>query len=246
MKHCSVCKKKISGRNRKTCGLDKCRKLRLKWLKERWRNKGKYISYYRTKKCNICGEEFIPHSGFQRTCFSVHCKRILQKQNKRKHAPKWTKEQVKWKKHCQRLKKKWGSNFRVQYQKEIRMKNIEYICQRERVWRHNNRELHQRRKSNLTIGTIRRVYEDNIKRYGTMTCEYCKRPIKLGKDQLEHKIPISREGTNDYENLCVSCERCNFRKRNKTVEEYENYLRRKKMGHFSPSFKIGNIPLSLS
>ena len=39
---------------------------------------------------------------------------------------------------------------------------------------------------NLTIERIQMVYEDNIKKYGTLTCYLCERPIEFKKDCLEH------------------------------------------------------------
>lgn len=85
----------------------------------------------------------------------------------------------------------------------------------------------------LTIHTIKLVYEDNIKKYGTLTCYLCRKPIdmqlkffnKLTSEHLEHKIPLSRGGKNDYENLGIACCKCNVRKRNKTVSEYKKYLK---------------------
>ena len=85
---------------------------------------------------------------------------------------------------------------------------------------------HQKRKAlikgggKLTIKTIQLVYEDNIKKYGTLTCYLCEKAIPFGKDHLEHKTPLSRGGTNEYNNLGVACQKCNWSKNNKTVEEY--------------------------
>jgi len=79
----------------------------------------------------------------------------------------------------------------------------------------------------LSIKTIQLVYEDNIKKHGTLTCIYCEKPIQFGKDTLEHKIPLSRGGTNLYENLAVACFRCNAQKKSKTPEEYFIWLKGK-------------------
>lgn len=76
----------------------------------------------------------------------------------------------------------------------------------------------------LTKHTIQLVYEDNIKKYGTLTCYICTIPIEFGNDALEHRIPLSRGGTNDYSNLSISCRRCNHLKHNHTVEEYFNKI----------------------
>ena len=67
--------------------------------------------------------------------------------------------------------------------------------------------------------TVQAVYEDNIKKYGTLTCELCFNPIILGDDSLEHKTPICRGGTNDYSNLAITHLKCNLRKGKKTMPE---------------------------
>ena len=78
----------------------------------------------------------------------------------------------------------------------------------------------ERSNTPLTIKTIQLVYEDNIKKYGTLTCYLCLGPIEFCKDNLEHKTPLSRGGTNEYNNLRVACNKCNLRKGQKTEEEY--------------------------
>ena len=116
------------------------------------------------------------------------------------------------------------------YGKKHRKKKREYM----RKYRNLNSERYKiynqirySRKKNggvLTIQTIQRVYEDNIKKYGTLTCEYDRKPIQFGQDSLDHKIPLSRSGSNDYENLCVACRKCNREKHNKTDKEFKKLL----------------------
>jgi len=72
----------------------------------------------------------------------------------------------------------------------------------------------------LTIAVIQEVYQENIKYYGTLTCYLCLKPIEFGQDCLEHKIPLSRSGTNQKENLAIAHRSCNAKKYNKTEEEY--------------------------
>lgn len=72
----------------------------------------------------------------------------------------------------------------------------------------------------LSIKTVQLVYEANIKKFGSLTCYLCLKPIEFGKDNLEHKVPIIRGGTNDYENLAVAHQLCNFKKSTKTDIEY--------------------------
>lgn len=80
--------------------------------------------------------------------------------------------------------------------------------------------LYRTKTKDLSIRIIQLIYEDNIKQYGTLTCYLCFNPVPFGKDQLEHKIPISRNGTNEYNNLAIVCDKCNQKKHNKTEEEY--------------------------
>lgn len=76
----------------------------------------------------------------------------------------------------------------------------------------------------LAIKTIKLIYQNNIKRFATLTCYLCLTPISFENSHLEHKIPLSRGGTNVYENLEVSCQHCNHAKGNKTTEEYINWV----------------------
>ena len=99
-----------------------------------------------------------------------------------------------------------------EYKKEYRNKNrLAY-----RAYWHNRRS----NERGLTKKILQIVYEDNIKQYGTLTCCLCLKPIEFGQDSLEHKIPLSRGGTNAKENLAIAHKSCNFKKHPKTVEEY--------------------------
>ena len=90
-----------------------------------------------------------------------------------------------------------------------------------KVYKHNRGLL----TKGLTLQIIQQVYEDNIHKYNTLTCELCFKPIEFGQDSLEHFIPLSRGGSNESSNLGVahgnnSVEKCNTKKGNKTIEEY--------------------------
>jgi len=105
----------------------------------------------------------------------------------------------------------------------------------------NNRRNVQR-NSVLTTEIVQQVYENNIKKFGTLTCELCFKTIKFGQDNLEHLIPLARhkefpgKDLNSLDNLGVahgikSIEKCNNYKHKKTLEEwfqlYPEYLQRK-------------------
>jgi len=52
------------------------------------------------------------------------------------------------------------------------------------------------------------------------SCYYCGRDLNLSGFHEEHRVPLSRGGTNDSHNLCLSCPSCNLRKGTKTEEEF--------------------------
>lgn len=73
----------------------------------------------------------------------------------------------------------------------------------------------------LLARTVQIVYEDNIKKHGTLTCCLCLNPIEFGKDSLEHIVPKQLGGTNEYSNLAVACFSCNVKKSNRTYEDFK-------------------------
>lgn len=66
----------------------------------------------------------------------------------------------------------------------------------------------------ITIEIINAVMD----KYG-YRCAYCGCDCST-KYEIDHKIPLSRNGTNDFSNLALSCPHCNRSKRNKTDDEY--------------------------
>ena len=50
-------------------------------------------------------------------------------------------------------------------------------------------------------------------------CAYCETPL-FGRYHIDHMIPLSRGGRNDWTNLAISCPECNFRKNARTAEEF--------------------------
>lgn len=103
----------------------------------------------------------------------------------------------------------------------------ERIIKRTYEWRKKNplayKAMQHRRRllqRDLKVETVQLVYEDNIKKYGTLTCYLCLSKIEFGQDALEHKTPLSRGGSNSRDNLDIAHRVCNSRKRNKTEEEY--------------------------
>lgn len=86
-----------------------------------------------------------------------------------------------------------------------------------------NRNRHRARRQGIAseqpIGATKELYAQQGGR-----CYYCNIEFDRFLDDayhLEHKIPLSRGGTNDRENLVLSCGSCNSQKHTKTPEEWK-------------------------
>jgi CRISPR/Cas system Type II protein with McrA/HNH and RuvC-like nuclease domain len=60
-------------------------------------------------------------------------------------------------------------------------------------------------------------------------CVYCGCDISASFT-IDHKLPVSRGGSDDLTNLVVCCQRCNSQKGNKTPEEYSIWKSRSRFG----------------
>ena len=104
-------------------------------------------------------------------------------------------------------------NIRKKY--ESKPERIQY----KRDYAKSHRAL-RRSPNGMNVQLVQIIYEANIKHFGTLTCYLCLKKISFGKDNLEHKIPLSRGGKNNRKNLGVACKNCNLKKGNKTEGEY--------------------------
>jgi hypothetical protein len=60
-------------------------------------------------------------------------------------------------------------------------------------------------------------------------CAYCRVELTDGA-HIDHKIPLSRGGSHQLENLCWACPTCNMRKGRKTPEEFYAYRHERQVG----------------
>jgi len=85
--------------------------------------------------------------------------------------------------------------------------------------------------SGLTADLVQMVYEDNIKKYGTLTCVVCGKRVRFGDDNLEHNVSLSRGGTNEYSNLGVAHHACNSLKNARTLKECKGKIKLQILSH---------------
>ena len=114
--------------------------------------------------------------------------------------------------------------------RKYRLANAETVRERQRKKRRENLDKGAAHTQNYfarkrsaegkhTADEIWQMYEDQ-----QGLCAYCETPL-FGSYHVDHMIPLSREGRNDWTNLAVSCGRCNDRKGAKTVEEWIEWER---------------------
>ena len=120
---------------------------------------------------------------------------------------------------CLRIAQRYRLNNRISYLKKARKWRLSHPLERKRQ-QQRNKSMRKQQGGNISIKIIQLIYEDNIKKYGALTCYLCLNPIRFGEDSLEHKIPLSRGGTNLYNNLAIACQKCNSKKHTKTEKEY--------------------------
>lgn len=78
------------------------------------------------------------------------------------------------------------------------------------------------KKENIPTHLRRRV----IERDG-FYCVYCDEDLRDGEIHLDHVIPESQGGTTTYDNLQVTCRKCNLAKGALTESEFVTRLRRR-------------------
>jgi 5-methylcytosine-specific restriction endonuclease McrA len=58
-----------------------------------------------------------------------------------------------------------------------------------------------------------------------LKCVYCGKNLSRHTITIDHIIPLSKNGNNDLNNLCIACKRCNTLKDNYTLKEFRKLIR---------------------
>lgn len=179
------------------------------------------------KICSVCSEFKLIENFYKTTKICKQCISIKRKeyyQKNKKHIG------IRHKKYYQQNKEKLL--FQSKRWKET---NKEKVILRYKKWYENNSEqrliskiktakrrgIAQNSNGIFTIQDLTEIYKDQ-----NYQCYYCGTELKDYIFELDHKIPLSRGGTNWPDNLCCTCNICNTAKYNLTEEEFNKHITR--------------------
>lgn len=130
----------------------------------------------------------------------------------------WAKDNVI--KHNENFKK-WARSWRDKNREKIRLLDKEFYVEnkeKKKFYKHRRRAILRGLSENYSIQDIKDLWKEQ-----NGLCYYC--GVNLKDDRhIEHKTPISRGGSNTKENLALSCPLCDWRKNNKTEQEFRVWL----------------------
>jgi len=168
----------------------------------------------------------VRHSKYMKKYYEEHKKEYGERyrKNYKINKNRFITQAKEWKVKNRDRYLKWTKEYYLNNRDKIRGYKRKYLQSpkgklNSTINNHNRRT----RIKRLTVDIIQRLYEDNIKQYGTLTCSLCDSKIGFGQDSIDHKIPVSKNGTNEYTNLQIAHLTCNLIKNNRILEKlYEN------------------------
>lgn len=200
------------------------------------------------KQCSKCGEPKAATEFYRRDRQCKDCKKAYIRQweaaNKERVAEskrRWIERNPDYKaayyrENAEYVKAKRRSRYQENREAISQQRRDSYdedarklAVERQRSWRKANPEKFRAQVANRDARrkgasgdtdseTIQQMYDDQ----GGL-CAYCEAPL-FGNFHIEHMVPLSRGGSNHWDNIAVSCPWCNWSKNNKTAEEFITWL----------------------
>jgi len=108
-----------------------------------------------------------------------------------------------------------GKKYYIENKDKIKTCCKNYYLENKEKWR--EQRLRRRGYGRVKKGIVDRLINENILKYGVITCEQCKEFCK-NDYHIDHIIPVSRDGSNEYDNLQILCAHCNCSKHTDIVD----------------------------
>lgn len=131
-----------------------------------------------------------------------------------------------------------------EYERKRRREHPEKVRQIQRNWERKNSEhfskikrvANAQRRARQRGAEGKYTYKDELAIYDKQKgqCYWCGKQLN-GKYHVDHVIPLSRNGSNNPDNLVVACPSCNMQKHDKTPEEWTDKPKWK--GRFLPPLR---------
>lgn len=176
--------------------------------------------------CRICGVE-IESKRKRSLCDCAECKRKAKSENDKRYRSTEKGQQTRRKnRHTEKAiatRKAYEQTERYKKSKSERAKKYrlsEKVIILEKI---RKLKYYYRKYSNEKInGNDFISYEDFLTLWNCNECYYCGKVVVNREKTIDHKIPITRGGTNNLTNIVICCQSCNSKKSNKTEEEFLN------------------------
>lgn len=173
---------------------------------ERWSTSG---------RCVICTKEQKVDVVKRRAC-----EKRFYKRNREKRAL----HSKKWREQNPALAEFFTLQWRAKNQEKMKLSYKKYSLNNKEKIRardHKNRAQRLSVEGFFTKNDILSILQEQ-----NYLCIYCQRDLKKIGYHIDHRIPITKRGTNWPINLQCLCQRCNLRKGNKGPYEFILYLNR--------------------
>lgn len=143
---------------------------------------------------------------------------------------------AKYRKDNDKLRAKKAAYYRAnkeaarEYRAEYHRKNAAQLIARVAEWRRQNPDAHRaqealrRARKRGAGGKVTKEQIAAIHAGQRGRCWYCSKSLKRTGYHVEHRVPLSRGGTNGPENIVLACPPCNLRKGAKTPQEFTGRL----------------------
>lgn len=181
-----------------------------------------------TCTCRYCGATYQRHRTTSTVCDNPECKKKAKAESDKKYRNTERGKATRYKNsHSEKAKatrKRYEQTEAYKKRKSERAKIYRqnpHVQELDRVRKLRYYYRHFSQKYNLTKEGADAITLEQFKSfYSSNICYYCGAEISGRNKTIDHKIPISKGGTNAIENLCVCCRKCNSAKNDKTEAEY--------------------------